>query len=200
MPVFATLLLSVVTTLAAFFALPACSATELPAPGPDSALPLQLSGARIRLMPPGATSTALYFDIHNTGTRPVTVTRAEVVSVTDHTQTTRGTGTRSGKETRSSEATQPLAEKVMLHRTVTQGNVKKMVHNAGVVIEPGQTVHFEPGGHHVMLIGLHRTLQAGQQYELRLYSGDNDRPVTTTAMVTDMQKSGRKTQAAPAAA
>lgn len=55
-----------------------------------------------------------------------------------------------------------------LHATVRDGEVMKM-RPAGIVDLPaGQTVRFEPGGLHVMLIGLVRPLKEGDRISLTL--------------------------------
>jgi copper(I)-binding protein len=61
------------------------------------------------------------------------------------------------------------AEQVMLHRTVIDaaGNASMQM-QASVEIPAGQTVLFEPGGLHVMLVDLHRELEVGDQIALRL--------------------------------
>ena len=52
----------------------------------------------------------------------------------------------------------PLAEDVRFHRTVRQedGTTKMVRQKDGVAIPAGATIKFEPGGYHVMLIGLQR--------------------------------------------
>lgn len=44
--------------------------------------------------------------------------------------------------------------RVMMHDTVFEGDVAKMEHLMAVTIAPGETVSFEPGGKHVMFMGL----------------------------------------------
>ncbi len=53
--------------------------------------------------------------------------------------------------------------RVMLHDTVMDGDVAKMEHLMAVEIAPGETVIFEPGGKHVMFMGLNGDpLEAGE--------------------------------------
>ena len=57
----------------------------------------------------------------------------------------------------------------------------KMKHE-DVVIEPGQTVVFEPGGLHVMLMGLSSPLKQGCLYSVTMHWGDGsvtEHPVNT---------------------
>jgi len=51
--------------------------------------------------------------------------------------------------------------RVMLHETVMDGDVARMQHLMSVPIAPGETVAFEPGGKHVMFMGLN-----GDPFEL----------------------------------
>jgi copper(I)-binding protein len=44
--------------------------------------------------------------------------------------------------------------RVMMHDTEMSGDVARMVHLQAVEIPPGETVTFEPGGKHVMFMGL----------------------------------------------
>lgn len=59
--------------------------------------------------------------------------------------------------------------RVMLHETRTEGDIATMVHLDEIIIPAGETVVFEPGGKHVMFMGL------GEPFEL----GD-DIPATLT--------------------
>jgi copper(I)-binding protein len=44
--------------------------------------------------------------------------------------------------------------RVMIHDSVMDGDVMKMEHLMSVTLEPGETVSFEPGGKHIMFMGL----------------------------------------------
>ncbi len=53
--------------------------------------------------------------------------------------------------------------RVMLHDTVMEGDVAKMEHLMSVGIAPGETITFEPGGRHIMFMGLNGDpLEAGE--------------------------------------
>lgn len=60
-------------------------------------------------------------------------------------------------------AESPLARKVEVHRTTMAGGVMKMAKVERVAIPPGGKVIFAPGGHHLMLFGLTRALNAGDR-------------------------------------
>ena len=60
------------------------------------------------------------------------------------------------------------AAKVELHQHVMKGAVASMAPVASVVVPAGGQVAFAPGGHHAMLTGLKRPLEAGTMVELTL--------------------------------
>lgn len=56
-----------------------------------------------------------------------------------------------------------------LHSTTKEGDVMKMRKiEKGVELPPGATVKFEPGGLHIMLIGLKQPLDEGRSFPLTL--------------------------------
>jgi hypothetical protein len=61
-----------------------------------------------------------------------------------------------------------VAEKVEVHRTEVLDGIARMREVAVLHVEAGQTLAFEPGGLHVMLVGLKKPLVAGQTYDLDL--------------------------------
>ncbi len=59
--------------------------------------------------------------------------------------------------------------RTMLHKSEEQDGVMKMLHqHDGVVIPAGGTVSFEPGGLHVMFMGLKERLKEGEQNDVTL--------------------------------
>lgn len=63
----------------------------------------------------------------------------------------------------------PVATKVELHTHINDQGVMRMREVAGGIALPsGQTVHLQPGGLHVMLIGLKQPLQVGDSFPLTL--------------------------------
>lgn len=48
----------------------------------------------------------------------------------------------------------PVAEMVMLHTTVRDGEIARMEHLEELAIPAGETVTLAPGGHHIMLMSL----------------------------------------------
>ena len=57
----------------------------------------------------------------------------------------------------------PLAAKVEMHRTTMTGNVMSMQKQEKVSLPAGGQVVFGPSGYHLMLMGLTRTLKAGDE-------------------------------------
>jgi periplasmic copper chaperone A len=65
-------------------------------------------------------------------------------------------------------ASSPVAKKVELHTMSMQGDVMRMRPLAAIDIPAGQTVTLNPGGMHIMLLGLTQPLREGQSFPLRL--------------------------------
>jgi copper(I)-binding protein len=80
--------------------------------------------------------------------------------------TIRNTGTQAD---RLLSATSPVARNVELHAHVRDGEVMRMREaEGGIPIPPGGTVTLQPGGFHVMLIGLKEALAQGGEVPLTL--------------------------------
>lgn len=96
---------------------------------------LQISQPWARATPKGADSGAAYMTVTNTGAKP------EQLSCL------------------SSDA----AAKCQIHQMSMDNGIMKMREiEGGVEIKPGETVKFEPGGYHVMLVGLKAPLVQGK--------------------------------------
>jgi periplasmic copper chaperone A len=62
-----------------------------------------------------------------------------------------------------------VAEVVEIHETRMEGDVMKMQMLAeGLEIPPQSTIRLEPGGYHVMLIGMKQNLELGDRFEVEL--------------------------------
>jgi len=96
--------------------------------------------------PPGALTTAAFGVLTNEGSAP-----AELVAVTS-----------------------PACERVEMHRTTHREGVVGMEPVERVALPPGETVRFEPGGLHFMLIRP-RALAPGEEVELTLELADGRR-------------------------
>ncbi|MDB5375313.1 MAG: hypothetical protein JWP04_3955 [Belnapia sp.] len=73
-----------------------------------------------------------------------------------------------GEPDRLVSAASPAARKVELHAHVRDGEVMRMRPVDGIPLPPGQTVTLQPGGLHVMLIGLTEALRQGGEVPLTL--------------------------------
>jgi copper(I)-binding protein len=95
-----------------------------------------------RATPPGAPAGAVFMMLRNGGTENDKLVRASVP--------------------------QSVAAKVELHTHIKDGDVMRMREVPAIDVPAGKTVMLEPGGFHVMLIGLTAPLSAGEQLPLTL--------------------------------
>jgi copper(I)-binding protein len=93
---------------------------------PVVAADLEVKDPRLRQLLPGQNKTAGYFDITNNGPAAVTLVGA------------------------ASDA----AQAIEFHRIVHDGNIVRMRRAEKVVVAPGETVRFQPGGLHLMVFGI----------------------------------------------
>lgn len=94
----------------------------------------------IREAPPTAAALAGYMVIHNGGETDRVLVGAE----------------------------SPLFANVMLHRTVMEGGMAKMIHQPSITIAAGKSLTFEPNGYHLMLMKPKKQLKAGDKVEITL--------------------------------
>lgn len=104
---------------------------------------VRVDNARIRLLP-GDLPLAGYFDLTNTGGESITLV---------------GAGS-------------PAFGKVMLHRSLQREGQSQMQHVSELGLAPGETVHFAPGGYHLMLMQRSQPLQIGDEVIIRLRFAD----------------------------
>jgi periplasmic copper chaperone A len=114
--------------------------------------PLVAQNAWVRATP-GTEVAAAYLTLRNTSASPVTVTGVE----------------------------SPIAGHAMIHETTIQGGQSRMRPSEQVIVAPGSTVKFEPGGLHVMLHDLKQPLTVGQSVPLVIkLAGGGTLQVTAT--------------------
>jgi copper(I)-binding protein len=65
-------------------------------------------------------------------------------------------------------ASSPAARRTELHTHIREGEVMRMRETPGTELPPGQSVTLQPGGYHLMLIGLTRPLEVGQSVPVTL--------------------------------
>lgn len=121
-------------------ALAATLAATLAVSGCAGAGEIEVRSAWARTTPPGAAVGAVYLEIRNTGT---------------------------GADRLRSLAT-TVSRKTELHGTMMHGGMAHMRAVPELEVPAGATIRFEPGGLHVMLIGLREPLVAGQTFTLEL--------------------------------
>lgn len=105
---------------------------------------LMASDAYIRTMPPGQKNTAAYLKLTNHSDRRCTVTGGKSV----------------------------LAAKVEIHQHQHSDGMMKMRPVAALTLQSGETIMFQPGGYHLMLMGVKSQLQAGDSHQIELLSAD----------------------------
>jgi copper(I)-binding protein len=105
----------------------------------NSASTITIENSWVRAVPPVSRGTAGYFDMTNTGSESVTVTAVSAA----------------------------FAKHTMLHTwREDDAGVKTMVHMDAVSVGPGETVTFEPGAKHLMIMGLSDVPAEGETVEL----------------------------------
>lgn len=81
-----------------------------------------------------------------------------------------------------------IAAKIEIHRHIDDGGIMRMRRVDGIDIPAGGTARLQPGGFHIMLIGLHRPLNDATSFPLTLkFENAGDIPVTV-----DVRKIGQK--------
>ena len=105
-----------------------------------------VTDATVRLLPPSVPNTAAYFSIKNSS---------------DTTKILIG-------------ASADFATKAEIHNHIMVNDMMRMEQQSEVVINPGQSVHFAPGGLHIMLFGLKQPLSEGESVAISLQTKDGE--------------------------
>lgn len=106
--------------------------------------PLQVKDAWVPEAPPVAEVMAAYFEVENTGDKAVTITDVNC----------------------------PDFGMVMMHKTVTQDGMSKMMHQDGVTVAAKSKVKFERGGLHLMLMNPKHAFKVGDSIPLTMQTSD----------------------------
>lgn len=101
---------------------------------------LEIRDAWVRETIGPAKTAAGYLELHNGGQEAVTITGISCES----------------------------AERAQLHTTVRDGDVIRMRPLESISIAPGETVPLQPGGMHIMFMGVDKPLRTGMQVDLIL--------------------------------
>jgi len=115
---------------------------------------LQWQDAWVRAMPPGTTVAAAYGSVTNAGDAEITV-----VGVTSS-----------------------LGDEAQMHDVIAEGDQRRMVQLNELTIGPGETLSFQPGGKHIMLMNVSEAPAEGTEVELCALSA-NDATDCTLAPV-----------------
>jgi copper(I)-binding protein len=110
-----------------------------------------ITNATVRLLPPGVPNTAAYFLVQNSS---------------DTDQILIG-------------ASADFATKAEIHNHILVDDMMRMQQQSEVVIKPGETVQFAPGGLHIMLFGLKEPLLEGQSVAISLQTQDGESIIIT---------------------
>ncbi|MDX1513533.1 MAG: copper chaperone PCu(A)C [Gammaproteobacteria bacterium] len=91
-----------------------------------------------------------------------------------------------GVPDRLTGASSPMAKRVEIHSHAMEGGMMVMRPVESVEIPPDEYVKFEPGGNHLMLIGLEQPLVEGDQFPLTLeFERGSPLEVTVTVLSVD---------------
>lgn len=105
---------------------------------------VSVSEPYIRAVPPGLPNSASYMVLTNNGDRDLVL----------------------------KGASSPAAKVVELHTHLMENGMMKMRQVEKIDLPAGQTVALQPGGYHVMMIGLQQQLVPGEQIDLTLQFED----------------------------
>ncbi|WP_209324265.1 copper chaperone PCu(A)C [Brevibacterium renqingii] len=80
----------------------------------------------------------------------------------------------------------PEAKSVELHETNEDGSggMSMQEKKGGFVVPAGQSLRLEPGGEHIMIMGLQKAIEPGEQITLELVTAD-DQTIEATAVAKD---------------
>lgn len=131
-------------TTPATLASPTALASPAALASPSVAPKLSVSRAWVRANVPGTEVAAAYFNLRNPGPQVATLIGISTAS----------------------------AASASVHATVIARGVSSMRELEQVKLLPGETVEFEPGGMHVMLMGVKGALRPGTAIELKLRFAD----------------------------
>lgn len=142
------------------------STPDAPAPAPDGqelqapddepmARRVEITEARVRAMPPGAPNSGAFMTLRNQG----------------------------GSDARLIGGTSQAAASVELHTHVMDDGMMQMRAIPEIVVPAGGEVVLEPGGLHVMLLGLTGPLEVGQTVPISLQYGDGSWRVVQVPVV-----------------
>jgi periplasmic copper chaperone A len=125
---------------------------------------LDVTDAYVRAVPPGVANSAGFMTLSNGGGEPRFLTGAE----------------------------SPASEVVELHSHTMEGGMMRMRRIERIEVPAGGSVTLEPGGLHLMLIGLKGPLAPGEEVALTLTFDDGGRAVVSAPVRPVMPEAGRE--------
>ena len=117
---------------------------------------IQVHNAMARTTMPGMPTSAAYMTIRNDGPN-----RIQILSVSS-----------------------PVAKKTEIHTVVMSDGMMKMQRVDKLSIEPGEGLELKPGGYHVMLMGLKKTIEPTTQVPITMSFSNGDK-ITVVARAMD---------------
>lgn len=105
----------------------------------------------VRAVPPGQVNSAAFMQLNNSGSEQVALI----------------------------SASSTIAKNVELHNHINADGVMKMRQVDKITIAANGTASLQPGGYHIMLIGLNQDLTEGQEIDLKLQFSDNSEQALT---------------------
>ena len=115
--------------------------------GPVLAGTFGVHAPMVRMVPPGQTVSAAFMILHNRGMKERTVIAAH----------------------------SDVADAVELHKHIMEDGMMKMRRVDAIVVPGHAEVVLKPGGLHIMLIGLTRSLEVGKKVTIELEFADGER-------------------------
>ena len=112
-----------------------------------SAAEVKISNAWLKESIPGTENGAGYLTLTNVGSNAVTLV---------------------GATTDAARATE-------VHQHIHQDGMMRMKRIPELIVEPNQTIVFQPGGYHLMLFGVKNAFRVGESIEFVLLFSDGDR-------------------------
>jgi copper(I)-binding protein len=84
-----------------------------------------------------------------------------------------------------------IAKQVQVHSMQMEGGVMKMHEHGQLDISAGQTVELAPGGLHLMLMGLKKSLVAGESVTVKLTFQDAKSTKSTSTVTVPVRALGK---------
>lgn len=123
---------------------------------------ISVDGAFARAVPPGVSNSAAFMTLHNAG----------------------------GSDRQLITAHSDIAKKVELHNHIMDKGVMRMRQVPHISLPAHGSTQLQPGGYHVMFLGLKHPIKPGDNVSVTLQFADGEQlPVTMKAMKTAPRKS-----------